>query len=109
MGFHKALSKRRGRNSDRIIAEYNRQMELYRQFTERLRDDLELHIKKARVSVNAVTSRLKSTKSLEDKLARKDDEGNPKYKRLCDVTDLAGVRIITYYLRRRKADFEVGP
>lgn len=54
---------------------------------------LTAELKRAGVMVNAITYRLKTEESLEGKLQLKDE----KYHQLSDITDLLGVRIISYF------------
>ncbi|ADV67583.1 GTP pyrophosphokinase [Deinococcus maricopensis] len=66
---------------------------------ERLRDvavaDIEAQLRQAGLNIHHVTGRLKRPDSLLDKLRRKPG----RYRTLADVTDIVGVRVITYFER----------
>jgi GTP pyrophosphokinase len=76
-----------------ILAEYDDQKNQYRDFAERCRSLLQELLDAEGYRVHSVTWRLKGRDKLEDKLNR---EGK-HYENLCEVTDIAGVRIITHF------------
>jgi len=80
-------------NIAKILSEYDSEKNLYRDFAENCESLLGKLLSVERYRVHSVTSRLKDRDRLEDKLRR---EGK-YYKQLCDVTDTAGVRIITHF------------
>jgi ppGpp synthetase/RelA/SpoT-type nucleotidyltranferase len=75
---------------DHLIQLYVGSHSLYAAFTDALRRDLERALEYDRLKIQLVTQRTKHPDSLAEKLARK--EG--KYRKLDDITDLAGVRAV---------------
>lgn len=76
-----------------IIDEYDVKCALYDEFTkvtEKLLRDL---LSANNIRDYSITSRLKKRDSLKDKLRRSDSQ----YEKLSDVTDVSGIRIITYF------------
>lgn len=76
-----------------IIDEYDVKCALYDEFTkvtEKLLRDL---LNANNIRDHYITSRLKKRDSLKDKLRRSDSQ----YEKLSDVTDVSGIRIITYF------------
>lgn len=74
-----------------LIIEYREKKDLYDSFREkvfRLIEDLVLH---SNVSLHQISSRTKSFDSLSNKIINKD-----KYSELNEITDIVGIRIITY-------------
>ena len=80
-------------NKSRVLCEYDTRCTLYRSFALTVKQLLEELIKTESISYNAATCRLKDRDSLDKKIDRKQD----KYRSLDELTDIAGVRIITYY------------
>lgn len=78
----------------RILAEYDQQLDLYQAFTASLRDVLTNLLKAAQIETLPPDGRTKSRESFEEKLFR--EEKSRKYKKLNQVTDLSGVRIVAY-------------
>jgi len=76
-----------------ILAEYDRQKDQYEGFAQRCESLLKELLEAEGYRVHSVTSRLKERDKLEEKLNR---EGK-HYERLCEVTDTAGVRVITHF------------
>lgn len=76
-----------------ILQEYNNKYRLYDGFANKVRQLLEEMISSENISCNAITCRLKSLESLSKKIELKQD----KYNSLEDLTDIAGIRIITFY------------
>ena len=76
-----------------IIKEYAQQSELYNEFTLKCKQLVEEFLKGNNVNVHSVTCRVKKQADLLNKLKRSEQ----KYARLCDVTDISGIRIITYF------------
>jgi putative GTP pyrophosphokinase len=76
-----------------ILAEYDRSKDLFEDFSGRCEILVRELLESAAYRVHTVTSRVKERKKLEEKLRREGKE----YKSLHDVTDLAGVRIITHF------------
>ncbi|MGW3092263.1 GTP pyrophosphokinase [Streptomyces sp. NPDC001102] len=73
---------------------YRRQFVLQNEFTERLQNLLTALLAAADISVAQVQGRTKSVDSLVEKIRRKDKYRDP----LSEITDLTGIRIVTYYL-----------
>lgn len=76
-----------------ILEEYDRNKNIYERFANKVRQLLEDLIGCEKISYNAITCRVKDR----DSLAKKVDIKNDKYSCLRDITDIAGIRIITYY------------
>lgn len=76
-----------------ILQEYDSSSKLYENFAYKVRQLLEDLIISEAIPYNAITCRLKSRDSLIKKLEIKQD----KYGELRDITDIAGIRIITFY------------
>jgi putative GTP pyrophosphokinase len=76
-----------------ILGEYDRQSDLYKDFAGRCESLVKELLAVEGRRVHSVTSRLKRRDKLEEKLQR---EGK-NYKSLSEVTDTAGVRIITHF------------
>lgn len=81
------------KGKENILLEYDAQNLLYSNFAFKVKQLLEEMIKSERISYNEATCRLKKRNSLAKKIDKKMD----KYKCLGDITDIAGVRIITFY------------
>lgn len=82
-------------NKSTVMAEYDSKCRLYQNFALEIEHQLKNILGAEGIIYNAVTSRLKDRESLSKKIDRKND----KYASLSDVTDVAGVRIITYYTK----------
>lgn len=82
-------------NKPTVMAEYDSKCKLYKNFTSEIEHQLKNILDAEGIIYNAVTSRLKERESLSKKIDRKND----KYASLSDLTDIAGVRIITYYTK----------
>lgn len=80
-------------NRDIIMSEYEKKERLYQSFTSEVEHLLKKILEAEGIMCNAITSRLKDRESLKGKLIRKND----KYESLSDITDIAGIRVITYY------------
>jgi len=75
-----------------ILAEFDAQSNIYERLAEKIRTLLQELLESHGISVHAITSRIKTRKSLEKKIHKL----GTVYKQLSDITDIAGVRIITY-------------
>ncbi|WP_415940088.1 GTP pyrophosphokinase [Streptomyces sp. 039-1] len=73
---------------------YRHRLVLQGEFTERLQNLLTVLLSTADISVAQVQGRTKSLDSLVEKIRRKDRYRDP----LSEITDLTGIRIVTYYL-----------
>ncbi|MCX7571592.1 (p)ppGpp synthetase [Tumebacillus sp. DT12] len=76
-----------------ILDEYQRDHGLYSDFTQKLDGLIRELLKQKGVRVHSITSRAKDPGSLQGKL----NSANGKYSSLRQITDLAALRIITYY------------
>jgi len=70
----------------------------YERFETLLRELIESLIKKEGVPAQ-IASRTKSVQSFKEKVERKNKEGRPYDDPINQITDVVGIRIITYYLR----------
>ena len=76
-----------------MVVEYRGKLPLYGDFATTSKELLERLLQAEGIRVHSVTCRAKSCESLADKLSREERE----YQALSEVTDLAGMRIITYF------------
>jgi ppGpp synthetase/RelA/SpoT-type nucleotidyltranferase len=79
--------------SEEIIKQYNAKLSDYESFCQNIEHLIKRLLETEKIKYYSLSKRVKTIESLKDKLIRK---GN-KYKTLSDITDLAGIRIITYY------------
>lgn len=80
-----------GRTS--ILVQYDEKIRLYESFAREVEHQVKLLLDSCRISYNSIGHRVKTRASLAEKIDRK----NGKYSKLEDITDIAGVRVITYY------------
>lgn len=73
--------------------EFQQKRYIYQNFAAEVEHQLERILSEEKISCNAITSRVKDIESLSGKIDRK----GGKYSCLEDLTDIAGVRVITYY------------
>jgi len=84
---------------DSYLAEYRRRRPKYSDFCEEIKRILEKSLEEKRVRNHSIDARAKSIESFQGKLAKKKDDGSPKYTEpFQQITDLAGVRVIAYTL-----------
>lgn len=76
-----------------VIEEYDNQCGIYSSFTEKMEKLVRDLIKENDLRVHSINSRLKTRASLQAKLTRLER----KFSKLDSVTDISGVRIITYF------------
>lgn len=76
-----------------ILEEYNRDHEAYQQLGGIVAEEIRALLQGAEIEFQSVEFRVKTKKSLENKIERK----NGKYRSLKDVTDVLGVRVICYF------------
>ena len=76
-----------------LLAEYDSRRDLYAAFTAKLQDLIQDLLHERGITVHSVTSRVKARDDFRQKLLRP----GSKYETLADVTDIAGVRITTYF------------
>jgi len=84
-------------NKQRILSEYDDNTALYSKFSEAIKGLLEAILGK-NIKRHAITLRVKEKQSLENKINKKEIKEPNKYKSLKEITDILGVRIITYLL-----------
>jgi putative GTP pyrophosphokinase len=76
-----------------ILGEYDERAPLYAEFASAVHALLAACLDRRRIKVHSVSSRLKKRTSLAGKLAG----AGYRYARIDDVTDIAGVRVVTYF------------
>jgi len=76
-----------------IIEEYRENLETYNKAKEVINSTLENIVDELGLKVNAINARVKTEDSLRKKLELK----GSKYKTIKDLTDIVGVRVITFY------------
>ena len=79
---------------DAILKEYKDKLPLFLDYERKIKGILNSAFEKAGIVVASIESRVKSYGSLEGKLRLK----GSKYHSLADITDILGIRIITYYI-----------
>lgn len=77
----------------KILAQYDERKRLYESFSREVEHQVKLLLDSAHITYNSISQRVKDRASLSEKIDRK----NGKYSKLEDITDISGVRIITYY------------
>lgn len=80
-------------NKTLILEQYDRLHSLYQRFALDVEFLLKRILLDESISYNAITCRLKERDSLSQKIDRKND----KYSDISELTDVAGIRVITYY------------
>ncbi len=81
------------RSSDNILSEYDTNVSLYEILSRKISALLEGLIRDEGLYVHSIHHRVKQRESLSRKLNKPD----ASYKKLGDLTDIAGVRVITYF------------
>lgn len=76
-----------------ILSEYRAKRSIYEEFSLTCEDLVRRLLRISNIRVHTVTSRTKDIERLAEKLSRPDKN----YEKLEDVTDLSGIRIITYF------------
>jgi len=79
--------------SEEIIQQYNAKLSDYDSFCQNIEYIIKQLLQTEMINYYSLNRRVKTIESLKNKLIKK---GN-KYNNLSDITDLAGIRIITYY------------
>lgn len=80
-------------NKPAVLAQYDREYRKYERFAEEVEHQIKCILEEEGIVCNAVTCRLKER----DSLSKKIDDKKDKYRSLSELTDIAGVRVITYY------------
>ncbi|MGE1048667.1 MULTISPECIES: GTP pyrophosphokinase [Bacillus] len=76
-----------------ILTEYKKQKDLHEEFCKEVQGLLKTILKQNQINCHSIDSRVKE----EDSLAAKVEKGGNKYSTLNDITDVSGIRIITYF------------
>lgn len=76
-----------------LLDEYKEKYPLYQEITEKTKQKLHRLLQQKNFHLHQIKSRVKTSASLANKLLQK----TPPKHRLSDITDICGVRIITYY------------
>jgi len=76
-----------------LLEEFKEKIPVLREIENFVKHKFEEFVKENNILVNCIESRVKSEKSLEGKLLLK----GHKYQTLSDITDLVGVRVVTFY------------
>lgn len=76
-----------------LVAQYNRNLASYEAITQQFQSMLTILLENQTLHIQSISGRTKDQTSLADKIARK----SHKYRALDEITDLCGIRIITYY------------
>ncbi|HDR7429038.1 MULTISPECIES: GTP pyrophosphokinase [Bacillus] len=76
-----------------ILTEYKKQKDLHEEFCKEVQGLLKTILKQNQINCHSIDSRVKE----EDSLAAKVEKGGNKYSTLNDITDVSGIRVITYF------------
>jgi putative GTP pyrophosphokinase len=76
-----------------LLAQYDDQINLYHNFCDRIKTLLEHILDESAIKVHSITCRVKDRLNYQRKINQKDTH----YETLNDVTDIAGLRVITYF------------
>ena len=76
-----------------LVAQYNRSLASYEAITTQFQSMLSLLLQSQPLHLHSISGRTKNSRSLADKIVKH----KHKYQSLNDITDLCGIRIITYY------------
>lgn len=76
-----------------ILSEYKKQKDLHEEFCKEVQGLLKTILKQNQINCHSIDSRVKE----EDSLAAKVEKGGSKYSTLNDITDVSGIRVITYF------------
>ena len=75
-----------------ILVQYDTNLRTYSRFAEDIEHQVRALLDSSKIAYNSITHRVKTWSSLAEKIDRKN-----KYSKLEDITDIVGVRVITYY------------
>ena len=76
-----------------LLEQYDQKLSLYKMFASEVEHLIRSILHAKGIKYNAITSRVKERTSVSEKITRK----NGKYATLAEMTDVVGLRIITYY------------
>lgn len=76
-----------------VLAQYDKQHKKYERFAKEVEHQIRCILEEEGITCNAIASRVKERDSLDKKIDIKMD----KYSDLSEITDIAGIRVITYY------------
>jgi len=76
-----------------ILEEYDQQCALHTEFTKKTKELVEDLLRENNARVHSITCRVKDRDDLKTKVERSEE----RYRKLSDITDIAGIRIITYF------------
>ncbi|NKW87065.1 GTP pyrophosphokinase family protein [Bacillus cereus] len=76
-----------------ILTEYKKQKDLHEEFCKEVQGLLKTILKQNQINCHSIDSRVKK----ENSLAAKVEKGGNKYSTLNDITDISGIRVITYF------------
>lgn len=79
--------------NSKIMAEFKENHSLFHEFAERVENLASVFLRENHTRVHSISSRVKKAKSLEKKI----EKNSGKYSCLADITDITGIRIITYF------------
>lgn len=77
-----------------ILEEYRNHMPVFERIEGIVQEEINKALKASGVYITAIETRIKAEKSLASKLELK----GMKYKNIADITDIVGVRVITFYM-----------
>ena len=77
---------------EKILQEYNSKRKIYKNFTKKLKE-LIIDLVNDKANIHIINSRVKERASLNAKL----DKPESNYNSLAEITDISGIRIITYF------------
>ena len=75
-----------------ILEQYDERIRTYSRFAEDVEHQVRSLLDASQITCNSITHRVKNRYSLAEKIERKN-----KYKSIDEITDIVGVRVITYY------------
>ena len=76
-----------------LLQQYDDKVRLYQSFANEVEHLIRSILNASNINCNAISSRIKTRDSIAEKIRRK----GGKYSTISDITDVVGVRIITYY------------
>ena len=90
---HKDMAENFTNNKNSLLKQYDDNCRLYQAFVAEIEHQIKSILQTSELKCNNITSRLKTRESITEKIERKQG----KYTDISNITDIAGVRIITYY------------